>query len=265
MEKTIFDFFTLHFKIFFLVFIRITALYFTAPFFSNTDIPSYIRAGFAFFTALIVYPVVNEYIPLYPDVNATAFFINVLNQVIIRVIIGIIAQIFYLIIQVSGQYYTMQIGFGMINTLDPMSMIEVSIIGSFQGVIGLMLFLLIGGHHFLIYAIVKSFSFFPLFNMSLAAFTAESMTDIVSKMFYLGFMYSIPVMGIIFIMTLILGILAKIAPQMNLLMLGFPLNILVGLSMLLILQSILFEISRDIFANMFEYINQFLNVAKKYA
>ncbi len=96
----------------------------------------------------------------------------------------------------------------------------------------------------------------------MTGFTSEVLTYAISQMFYLGFLFSLPIMGVIFIMTLIMGILAKVAPQMNLLMLGFPLNILVGLSMLLILQSLLYEASRDLFMTMFDYINHFLNAAK---
>jgi len=265
MEKAAIEFFVYHFKIFFLVFIRISSLFFLAPFFSSIDIPIQIRAGFAFFVALIVYPIVYSFIPLAPDINATAFAVNVVNQIIVGVIIGLIAQIFYLVIQVSGQYYTMQIGFGMINTLDPLSQTEIAILGTFQGIIGLMIFLIIGGHHFLCYSIVKSFSYFPLYNFELVNLTVEALTVAMSKMFYLGFMFAVPLIGIIFIMTVIMGILAKVAPQMNLLMLGFPLNIFVGLTMLLILQALLMDVTKDIFMYMMDFINHFLNAAKKYA
>ncbi|MBP7651787.1 flagellar biosynthetic protein FliR, partial [Candidatus Dependentiae bacterium] len=200
-----------------------------------------------------------------PDINATAYLVNVVNQIIIGVIIGLTAQIFYLIFQVSGQFYTIQIGFGMINTLDPLSQTEIAILGTFQGIIGMIIFLLISGHHFIIYAIVKSFSYFPLYSLKLSGFTVEILTIAVTKMFYLGFMFAIPLIGIIFIMTMLLGLLAKIAPQMNLLMLGFPLNILVGLTVLLMLQALLLESSKEIFVYMMDYINQFLNYAKNKA
>jgi len=264
MEKAVIEFFVQHFKIFFLIFIRITSLFFVAPFFSSGDIPILIRAGLAFFIALIIFPVVFSGLPLYPDVNASAFVLNVLNQIIIGVIIGLIAQIFYLIFQVSGQYYTIQIGFGMINTLDPLSQTEIAILGTFQGIIGMIVFLFISGHHFLIFSIVKSFGYFPLFNLKLAGLTIETLTVAISKMFYLGFMFAVPLIGVIFIMTVILGLLAKIAPQMNLLMLGFPLNILVGMSMLLLLQLLLLEASKDLYAYMMDFINQFLNATKTY-
>jgi len=265
MEKALIEFFVYNFKIFFLIFIRITSLFFTAPFFSSEDLPILIRAGLAFFVAIIIFPVVNGSISLTPDINATAYLVNVVNQIIIGVIIGLTAQIFYLIFQVSGQFYTIQIGFGMNNTLDPLSQTEIAILGTFQGIIGMIIFLLISGHHFIIYAIVKSFSYFPLYSLKLSGFTVEILTIAVTKMFYLGFMFAIPLIGIIFIMTMLLGLLAKIAPQMNLLMLGFPLNILVGLTVLLMLQALLLESSKEIFVYMMDYINQFLNYAKNKA
>ncbi len=262
MEKVLTDFFLYNFKIFFLIFVRITSLFFTAPFFSSEDLPLQIRTGIAFFTAIIIFPVVNGSLDLTPDVNSIAYVINIINQIIIGIIIGLTAQIFYLIFQVSGQFYTIQIGFGMINTMDPLSQTEIAILGTFQGIIGMIVFLYISGHHFLIYAITKSFAYFPLFSFNLSGFTIEMLTVAVTKMFYLGFMFAIPLIGIIFIMTMILGLLAKIAPQMNLLMLSFPLNILVGLATLLIIQALLLESSKEIFYYMMDYINQFLNYAK---
>ena len=73
-----------------------------------------------------------------------------------------------------------------------------------------------------------------------------------------------PIVGVIFIITLMLGVLAKIAPQMNLLMLGFPLKILVGLVMLIILQALLLEVSKDIFIYMMDFINNFVYYSKSY-
>jgi len=197
-------------------------------------------------------------INLLPASGAIPFMLAVINQVIIGLIIGLIAQLFFSIFLISGQYYTVQMGFGVIRTVDPLSNIQASILGIFESIIALLIFLGIDAHHYIFYSLIKSFSFFPIFTIKHLNPAMSVIGESFKQMLYLAFVFALPIIGTVFLTTVTMGLLAKLAPQINILMLGFPLKIGLGLLTLMLLQPFLYKVIVDIFIKMIDTIHLFL-------
>jgi flagellar biosynthetic protein FliR len=149
-------------------------------------------------------------------------------------------------------------GLGIINVMDPLSQIQMPIIGQMLSLFGLLIFLLVGGHHLVIMALYKSFEIVPSLNLASFGPVAVGMLDIFSRVFTIAFMIGLPIIGVLFLATVAMGILSRAAPQMNIMMLGWPLNIFVGISTLIILIPMLYGAGQDIFEELFRQIDKIL-------
>ena len=98
-----------------------------------------------------------------------------------------------------------------------------------------MLFFIINGHHYLIYAIVSTFHFVPIGTIDIADFNILSVTNLFSRTFISAVQIGIPIIMVLFLTDIILGIMARTVPQLNVFILGMPLKILVGLLSVIII------------------------------
>jgi flagellar biosynthetic protein FliR len=144
----------------------------------------------------------------------------------------------------SAQYYAAQIGFGINEVLDPVGQVSIPLIGQLKNFVGLVVFLAIDGHHFLIEAIYKSFELAPGFGMgkSAAGGFLKYIIYSFSGMFIVALKISLPIVATAFLITVSMGILAKAAPQMNIMMFGFPIQIIVGFGLLALTSPLIIRI-----------------------
>jgi len=214
-------------EIFLLVFLRIASLFMTAPILGTNTIPVITKIGFAFLVSFIIYPILDHNIIL-PS-SSLSYAIIAARQVIMGVIIGYASYIIFAAIQLSGQIIDLQMGFGIVNVIDPMSNTQVSIIGQFQFILGMLIFMSINGHHVLFQAISDSFRIVPIIHVGFTEMTATKLADLFFNMIVISFKIAGPVTLALFLTNATLGFISRTIPQMNVFMVGLPLNIFVGL------------------------------------
>jgi flagellar biosynthetic protein FliR len=214
-------------EIFLLVFLRISALFMTAPILGTKTVPMIPKIGFAFLVSFIIYPVLDHNI-LLPS-SSLSYALIASKQVLLGVIIGYASYIIFAAIQLSGQIIDLQMGFGIVNVIDPMSNTQVSIIGQFQFILGMLIFMSINGHHVLFQAITDSFRIVPILNAGFTSVTATKLADLFFNMIVIAFKISGPVTLALFLTNATLGFISRTIPQMNVFMVGLPLNIFVGI------------------------------------
>jgi flagellar biosynthesis protein FliR len=214
-------------QIFLLVFIRMASVFMTAPLLGSRNVPFMTKIGFAFLVAFIIYPVLDHNMAL-PD-QALTYGLYVVNQAIIGIIIGYASYMIFAAIQLSGQIIDLQMGFGIVNVIDPMSNTQVSIIGQFQFILGVLIFLSINGHHVLFQAMTDSFRIVPLDRVGITGETASKLADLFFNMIIIAFKIAGPATLALFLTNVTLGFIARTIPQMNVFLVGLPLNILVGM------------------------------------
>ena len=123
-------------------------------------------------------------------------------------------------------------GFGIVNVIDPMSPGQVSIIGEFNYLIAVLLFIVIGGHHMFIEAIAESYQVIPLGTAVFEGALSQKLVELSTGVFIIAVKFSAPIMATLFLMYVSLGIIARTVPQMNVFLVGFPVSIAIGLSVL---------------------------------
>jgi flagellar biosynthetic protein FliR len=252
------EFFVNNFQAFFLILVRINAMIMIAPFFSSGVIPFRIKAMLSFFITLIIFPVVVQTINI--PASMGLYYLLVLQEVMIGIFIGFLISVIFSAFQLSAQYYAAQIGFGINDVLDPVGQISVPLIGQLKNFIGLMVFITMEGHHFLIEAIYKSFEFAPLFGVSKSAAGGflKYLAYSFSGMFIIALKISLPIIATALLITMSMGILAKAAPQMNIMMFGFPIQIIVGFAMLMITSPLIIRVMHVALERSFKFLNGIL-------
>ena len=227
--------------IFFLLTIRMVGLFLTAPVFNNDNLPTRIKVGFSLLFSFIIFPTMAPEIQVFFD---PVVYVGVMIlELLIGVGIGLVASILFSSIQVAGQLIDMQMGFAVVNILDPQSGIQWPLMGYFKYVLAMLIYLALDGHHLLIAAIYESYDFVLPGGYPDLAGGGEAMMVLFSQTFSLALKVSAPVLGALFLTNIILGVLARSVPQMNVFIVGLPIKIAVGFfGMLLLIPVYIFVI-----------------------
>ncbi|MDI6799704.1 MAG: flagellar biosynthetic protein FliR [Actinomycetota bacterium] len=216
---------------FILIFARVSGLFFAAPIFSARNVPQRVKLGLAFFLAIIIMPFI-EIPPI--DERLVYLTISIGKELMVGLIIGYIPNLIFSGILIAAKTIDFMMGFGIANVIDPITNIQVSVIGQFQYILALIFFLVINGHHLLFTALSQSFTILPLGAFTVSGALVENITRFFSDIFVISVKIGAPAIGALFMANLVLGIIARTMPQMNVFIVGIPLNIGVGFAILVI-------------------------------
>jgi flagellar biosynthetic protein FliR len=221
--------FILHFQSFLFVLFRLLGLFLVAPFFSSDSINFSLRMIFAFMVSLITYPVVSSFMPTVPP-HMVNFGILIVSEMLVGVFIGFIVSIVFAAFQMAGEFFNNQIGFGYTEILDPVTQNSLPAIGTIKNLMATAIFLVIGAHRFLIETLAYSFQKIQIlsFTSKVNAGMYKLLQESIGAMFVVAFKIALPVMGILFLVSLAEGLMGKAAQQMNVMSLSFPLKVFIG-------------------------------------
>ena len=229
------DFFTLaqdHAAVFLLMLTRCSGIFMIAPFFGSLNIPVTIRAAAAFAFTLVLFPVVDGLGTVAAPPSVWAFAGSVLAELFIGWLIGFIAYVCFSAIHMAGKVMDMQVGFAVVNVMDPTSGQQIPLIGSLLYNLGIVVFLVTNGHHVIITALAESFRMVPLAAMQPNLSLTMLLVDFTNGIFVTGMKIAMPVTFAILLVNVALGILARTMPQMNIFVVGIPLQLMVGVGVL---------------------------------
>jgi flagellar biosynthetic protein FliR len=150
------------------------------------------------------------------------------GEILIGLGLGLLVRILFAAVQMGGQILGFQMGFAMINVVDPMTGTNAAITSHFLYMTTLLVFLTLNGHLFLLSGLAESFSIIPPGGIVLNPFLGSTMLDYAGQIFVLAIKIAAPVSAAIFLVDLALALVGRASPQMNVLILGFPLKIAVG-------------------------------------
>jgi flagellar biosynthetic protein FliR len=209
---------------FLLVLARVAGVFSIAPVLGNTNVPIRFRVGLAAFVAMFLVPVVTA--PALPDVFALAS--AVVSEVAVGLLIGMISQMIFYAVQFAGHMVATQMGFGVERLIDPNSHTQVTAIGQLYLFAAMLTFLAVDGHHLLLMALARSFQTVPLGGFTIGPVVVGRFIEITSSLFVVAFIFMLPLLGILLLIEISLAIAARVMPQMNAFVAGFPIKILVG-------------------------------------
>lgn len=212
---------------FVLVLMRAAGIFLTAPVFSSRNIPVMVKASWILLVAFLVFPVVDfKSLPL-PS-SGIPLTMAVIRELLIGFSIGLGATLIFTGIQLAGQIVDIQMGLGMVNIIDPTTNIQISAMGQYYFMVATLVFLAVNGHHVLLRGVVDSFNILPLGQAHFSTALGTEMMNLFSQVFFIAFRVGAPVIGALFITNMALGVVARTVPQMNVFIVGMPLNLAVG-------------------------------------
>ena len=222
-----------YFYVFFVIFLRVTSFYFAAPVFGGAGVPPHTKIGLGLLTSIVLlFAVEMENFHL-PGTMAE-FALLAVVEILVGLLLGYAVSLLFAGLQFAGMMMGYQMGFAVANVLDPTSREQVSILGHFLFIFGILYFLTLDGHHLLIRGLADSFVLAPPMGLGLTGDTVTVVVRMFTGMFSLGLYIALPVIGTLFLIDVTLGIVAKTVPQMNVFIIGLPLKSLVGLFMLFV-------------------------------
>jgi len=224
------------------------------PLFGERLVPIRVKAGLSLVIAVLLYPVVSSFVPPVPD-SFLPLFLMMLSQALIGAALGFTARLILAAAQLAGEVMGMQIGFSVANAVDPVSRLNISLIGQVQYVFAILIFLLTNAHHVFLSVIADSFQITPSLFFHSSASWMSFFVGLTRNMFILAVKLSIPVIAVIFLSNIGLGVVARTVPQINVFIVGFPLHIAIGLIFLgltiplsgMLLQNAYSDLSRSVY------------------
>lgn len=245
------------FEYFLMILVRVATFVFVAPFFGMTNTPFRVKIGFSVFVSLLLFQILPKTGLDYQDVFGFAAII--VKEGITGLLIGFAASICNSIILLAGNMIDMEIGLSMATTFDPMTNSQVNITGNLYNYFILMLLIVTDMHHYILRAVVDSYQLIPIAGQNFDwehLFT--SFLAFVTDLFVIAFRIILPIFVVSMILNAILGIMAKVAPQMNMFAIGMQLKLLVGFVILFLTIRMLPNISNFIFEEMKRMIVSFI-------
>lgn len=219
-----------NFEIFLLIIVRISTFVYTAPILSLKNIPQKVKIGLSLFISIVIANSVPITSIEYDGIIKYATL--VIKEAVAGALMGYFANISYYILAFVGQQIDQGIGFSMANVMDPITKIQVTITSNFYGYMVLLMMLITNLHHYFIYAIVDSFKLVHLGNVNIDFNIYNLMLKFVINYFIIGFRITLPIFASILIVNIVMAVLAKVAPQMNLFAIGIQLKLIIGLIIL---------------------------------
>jgi len=226
-------------QLFFLLFARVIAMLSIAPLLSSSSVPRIARIALALLAATMAFPMVAASGYIIPD-SGLAYAFLVIGEALIGIIMGFMLALVYGAFITAGQMFSLQMGFGASQVLDPLAQIEIPLMGQFMNIMAMFVFVFTEGFQRVFLAGVY-YSFQSVRAIDLVLMRndiIETMLRGLTGLFGNALIIAFPILGTLFLVQVVMGLLAKAAPQMNLLMMGFPISI--GVAFLILMVSIPF-------------------------
>jgi flagellar biosynthesis protein FliR len=210
--------------------VRLTGLMLFAPFFGSAAIPARIKAMLVLALTVLLYPSVSHGITQQSLANWPFL---IFTELLIGMGMGIATNLVFEAVQLTGQILGVQMGYSLVNILDPQTQVETTVVAMFYQSIVMLLFLRMDVHYWLLRAVGNSFRYVPPGSAHLNSLFTVSILNTVGDMFGLGIQIAAPVLSATLAADIILGLLGKASPQMPLMLLGPAVKSLLGMLVLI--------------------------------
>ncbi len=249
------------FQAFLVVTARVAGFIGAIPIISGAQTPVRIKTGLVFTIALVLFPVMGKTLPTI-SFAPIPFLLLIINETLLGTLIGLIARLIFASVEFGATVIGYQMGFAAANVFDPQGDRQVALLSQFQNVFTILIFLALNGHHHFLRVAVRSYELLPPGKLNLSGEAVPYLMELVSHMFTLGVLFSAPVLAVLLFSGLILGILARVFPQLNVFLLSFPLNIGIAFivisltyDLVLILLRREFDLLGERFLTLLNYLN----------
>lgn len=217
----------------FLIFVRLLGFFRFAPVFCRKEIPALVKIPMAILVTIIIVPMMK---PLEILNQVDSFILSILLNIVVGAMLGYMARLIVIAVDCGAEMINMQMGLTSATTLDPSSSGQVSILSNIISLMGLLIFINLGGIYWLFKALMKSFEIFPIYavHIPLAKFAnMELLIKLSSNTLYMGLQIASPILLATLAQDIILGVISRTAPQVNVFQLSFLFKPVLGAAIMI--------------------------------
>lgn len=232
---------------------RITAFITVVPGFSHRSMPNTAKVFFSMILSLLVYVRAPE-ILVYEE--TLLFVLALVREVLIGLTMGYMAKLIFSAVEMAGQFIDFQVGYSMGAVYDPMSGTTSSYYGSLFYWMSIMMFFMMNLHHTMLTAVMDSFQTAVPGQLGLSGINLEGILYLFSYSFKIAFSIASPMVVVLLVIDIVMGLISRSVPQINVFMLGMPLKSLIGMVLFLLLASSFLSHGGRVLAMMADYADK---------
>ena len=239
--------------------VRLTGIMIFAPFFGSVVIPTRVKAVLVLALTALLYPMVSRHIP---TMTISQWPMMVFSELLIGVAFGVVTNIVFDGVQMAGQVLSVQMGYSLVNILDPQTQVESTVVATFHQTIAMLIFLRLNVHFWILRALAHSFEYLPPATGHFgAAFTSEVVYG-GAAVFSIGIQIAAPVLSATLLADIALGLLGKASPQLPLMLLGPAVKSILGLLILISALKYWPNLFEHLFLNSIDLTDHLLHLAR---
>ncbi|POP47595.1 flagellar biosynthetic protein FliR [Superficieibacter electus] len=240
--------------------LRVLALVSTAPILSEKSVPKRVKIGLAVLITLIIAPTLPATkVPLF-SVEALGLG---LEQILIGIALGFTMQFAFAAIRTAGEVIGLQMGLSFATFVDPASNLNMPVLARLMDMLALLLFLTFNGHLWLISMLSDTFHTLPIGGVPLNSNAFLALTRAGGLIFLNGLMLALPVITLLLTLNLALGMLNRMAPQLSVFVIGFPLTLSVGILLMSVLMPLIAPFCEHLFSEIFNLLADIISELPK--
>ena len=212
-----------------LIVVRLSTALVIMPMFGAVGVPPHTKVSLALFMGLIL-------VPLAPAVELAPGLAPLLAAVALEALVGFAVGFAVVLVfqglEAAGGLVGIQMGMGLGEILDPISGAQSNVLRRFYAMLAILIFFMVNAHHQVIVGLFATFDLVPLSSVNAADLDVTALIRLSGSLFIVAVRIALPVLAAVFITDLSLGVMARTRPQLNVLIVGLPVKIVVGLLVL---------------------------------
>ena len=209
--------------------VRLSGLMLFAPLFGSMAVPTQVKAALVVALSFLLYPMLSASLP---HRDLSDWPVLVLGELLIGAALGVATNLVFDAVQMAGQVLSVQMGYSLVNILDPQTQVDSTVMALFHQTIAMLIFLRLDVHLWLLHAVARSFTVLPPGSMHLSAAFTTALLRGAGSVFSLGLHMAAPVLAATFLTDIIIGLLGRASPQAPLMLLGPAVKSVLGLGVL---------------------------------
>lgn len=244
---------------FLLVLIRVSCFFSVAPFFSMSNTPRRVRVGLSVLVAVLLYQTIPHSSLSYNTI--LGYFVIVMKEALVGLLIGFAANLCSSVVSFAGHIADMEMGLSMASLFDPATKQQTTITGVYYNYMVLLLLMISGMHRYLLKALAETYELIPI-NGAVFHDDAllQALITFMGDYIIVGFRICLPIFAVMIILNAVLGILAKVSPQLNMFAVGIQMKVLVGFCVLFVTTAMLPDAAGFIYEQMKRMVVSFVRV-----
>ena len=237
-----------------LILMRITTFFVISPGFSLKGLPNLVKIGLSAGLTFAAYPVTTA---LASEVTLQVFVVLAMKEMALGLAIGFITKLIFSAIEMAGNFVDFQVGFQMGAVFDPALGVSSSYYGKIYYWLSICIFFITDLHHLVLKTVIKTFQTVPIESTNLGGFGVEGMVKLYSMVFESALNLAAPLMIVALSTEVVLGLISRTVPQINVLILGMPLKIIASFIFILVLLPSIASNIQELLPTMLKYISEF--------